>query len=962
MLRLRVGVFSVFAITLLGAMHAASAAHGDHVVIAEVQVGGANARDEFIELYNPTATPVALEGWRLSKRTGTGAREENLVTLFPTLTIAPHASVLVAHPEGSFASSADQKYTTQSSLANDNALVLYGPAAADGQRAVVDLVGFGTVTSKEGTAAPNPPSGQSLERKPGAADGNGQDTNDNAADFVIQPTPTPQGVSAAARPAIGSTETTVVTGPAAPAAATESSPSTVPPATATTSSKTESASATSPPPPTSTALVEPSRPTMPLPAPTHVRMNEFVPDPAEGDEWIELINIGPVPVNLVDWTIEDGAETRTTLSGAIGISEQRFMVIRKPKGQLNNSGDRIALKNSSGNIVDAVTYGDWNDGRTSDNAPTASDPASVARFVDGADTESDRADFVRTETPSPGGPNIISSTPPLEASALMPHGTTAAPAAIVVLNELYPSPPGDDRAEEFIEIANLGGQASDLVGWRLRDELGSEYILKSADGPTAVSAGGFLPLSRARTGIALDSTGGETVRLFKPDTDRAASVASYTGVAPEEQTWARGVDGRWSWSLNRTPGEKNVIVVPNRSPDVEVEAPREVAVGAVIAFDASDSVDPDRDALAYLWNFGDDRTEADLATDAIGRYVYDAPGTYTVTLQVSDARGGVTTVKHRVVVRALVVSSDGVLELGGGDGTLTADRSPEVSDAEASASQKRNVKRSRSRAAAGPVVALASLDGLAEFDRGARVAVRGIVTAPPGTVGTQFFYIADGDVSPDASPAPVGALEAGAGVQVFVGKRRIPSLAAGDEVAVVGELREVNGELRIGIAQASDVRVLRHGRPPEPRAVRVREANASPIGGLVVVEGEVVEVRGRSVAIDDGSEEIRIALPARAPDAAEAVREGDTIRVIGILSRTSKGPRVLVRSASDVTTVAHAALLERRAASATTPLRDGVEVAVLGGGGSALAAGALWRRRRMLALAFAAVRRLIQRG
>lgn len=972
MLRVRgvsivLGCVLVLVLVLVG-VRPAAASHGIHVVIAEMQVGGTNARDEFVELYNPTAAPATLEGWRLSKRTGTGAREENLVTSFPALTIPAHGSVLVAHPEGSFAGQADQKYTTQSSLANDNAVVLYGPApASGGERSVIDLVGFGTVTSKEGTAAPNPPSSQSLERKPGGADGNGQDTGDNAADFVIQVSPTPQGASAAARPApqvgegsetspstgSGGTETPSTSSPSS-TSSTPAEPATSPSTSSGTTDSTTVTSSTPSTPSTSStsSLVEPSRPTMPLPSPTHVRINEFVPDPEEGDEWIELVNIGPVPLNLADWTIEDGAETKTRLDGAIGIGPQRFLAVRKPKGALNNSGDRIALKNPSGNTVDAVTYGEWNDGRTSDNAPTASDPASVARLVDGVDTDDDRRDFVRTEVPTPAQPNVITGapTPAGDAVPRSASSTGTSPPApdrpIVIISELFPNPTGGDDAGEFIELADVGGQPADVAGWRLRDDFGSEYVIAPSDGPTAIAVGGTLALLRSRTAIALNNTGGETIKLFAPGHDRATATASFDGAAPEGLAWARGTDGRWSWTLTPTPGKPNDIAVPNRSPTASIAWPERAAPGEVVTFDASDTADLDRDVLSFLWDFGDPTTEADHATGAVGRYVYAAPGSYTATLTVTDAHGAGATERRRIVVREAGSHGKGQ-EQAERDETQNAERKTQNDDRGEALSSRDGPARRRGQNAA--LIIVETLAELQDLAVGTNVQIRGIVIAPLGAVGKQIFYIAD---------------ESG-GMQVFVGKRAIPTLAAGSIVEVRGELREVSGERRVGIARPEDVRVVGSALASEPSPLRAREASAELVGTLVAVEGEVIEMRGRTVSLDDGSDEIRVVFPtASATDTTAEIRSGEVVRVSGILSRTSAGYRVLARTITDVTAVAPQETRLRtttRDPAPASPVRNNVEVAAIGAGGSALAARTIWRRRQLLSLALAAARRLMRR-
>uniref|UniRef100_UPI0005BE4E51 PKD domain-containing protein n=1 Tax=Cellulosimicrobium cellulans TaxID=1710 RepID=UPI0005BE4E51 len=63
------------------------------------------------------------------------------------------------------------------------------------------------------------------------------------------------------------------------------------------------------------------------------------------------------------------------------------------------------------------------------------------------------------------------------------------------------------------------------------------------------------------------------------------------------------------------------------------------------SFDASGSSDSDGTVASYAWNFGDGHT----GTGAAAEHTYDQPGTYAVTLVVTDDDGATGTVSHDVV-------------------------------------------------------------------------------------------------------------------------------------------------------------------------------------------------------------------------------------------------------------------------------------------------------------------------
>jgi PKD repeat protein len=63
--------------------------------------------------------------------------------------------------------------------------------------------------------------------------------------------------------------------------------------------------------------------------------------------------------------------------------------------------------------------------------------------------------------------------------------------------------------------------------------------------------------------------------------------------------------------------------------------PEKPVVGEEISFDASSSHDPDGEIVNYKWDFGDGNT----AEGKVVKYTYSKPGTYTVTLVVTDNDG-----------------------------------------------------------------------------------------------------------------------------------------------------------------------------------------------------------------------------------------------------------------------------------------------------------------------------------
>lgn len=137
---------------------------------------------------------------------------------------------------------------------------------------------------------------------------------------------------------------------------------------------------------------------------TFLSINEFMPSPTEGDEWIEIYNGNNAAIDLSGWALADGTgKNFLTLSGLI--MPASFRTFGLSADRLNNGGDAIILRDAEGRESDRACYGDWQcDGAP---APTGKEGISVARIGDGRDTNDDRSDFALTATPTPGAANVI---------------------------------------------------------------------------------------------------------------------------------------------------------------------------------------------------------------------------------------------------------------------------------------------------------------------------------------------------------------------------------------------------------------------------------------------------------------------------------------------------------------------------------------------------------------------------
>jgi hypothetical protein len=139
--------------------------------------------------------------------------------------------------------------------------------------------------------------------------------------------------------------------------------------------------------------------------------------PDADSEWVELYNSADAPVNLQGWTLEDAASADTLPSlviparGFAIVASSAFrdaypdydgplVALPRVGNGLGNDGDRLALLDADGRLVDAIS---WGTNASALDPPIADVPAghSIERPSPGIDTD-DAADFVDNDRPTPG--------------------------------------------------------------------------------------------------------------------------------------------------------------------------------------------------------------------------------------------------------------------------------------------------------------------------------------------------------------------------------------------------------------------------------------------------------------------------------------------------------------------------------------------------------------------------------
>lgn len=390
---------------------------------------------------------------------------------------------------------------------------------------------------------------------------------------------------------------------------------------------------------------------------SRLRINEVVPNPEAGEEWIEIFNPTTSTIQLDGGVLCDNRAVGCVVAATTGtILAQGWVTVFVQGNKLNNSGDSVILKSPSSTIVDQMSYG---------GGLLPKEAQAVARRIDGV------GEWVITTALTPGATNTIVSPPtpspppvPAPTTPTYPSSNTEedvvwryAAHTPVVINELFPNPVGSDIEGEFVELKNISNSTVVLDTWKLRNST-KAYGLNGE-----LKQGEFLLIPRIMSGIVLKNSGEEIIRLVN-GVGEVASEVRYTSVV-EGESYGRFSTDMWKWSLYNTPGEENEFVTSSEKEDVKkittvveaegvrpenfvwnLQTPSYVIVGEAAAFSAAESVDVRGGEISYVWNI---ENETILFGEKVS-YVFSTSGLFSITVIASSTVGTVATKKIQIPV------------------------------------------------------------------------------------------------------------------------------------------------------------------------------------------------------------------------------------------------------------------------------------------------------------------------
>lgn len=523
----------------------------------------------------------------------------------------------------------------------------------------------------------------------------------------------------------------------------------------------------------------------------------------------------------------------------------------------------------------------------------------------------------------------------------------------IIISEFLINPEDSDRDSEFVEIYNQENKTVDISGWILEDQVGSVHQYKIPQG-VSVEANQYKIFYSDETGITLNNSGDGLV--LRNSAGVVVSKTPVTTDAKDEVSYAINEEGKWSWTVHVTPGNKNIIEIPQDSKSVKKDDAKEEDSSDLEkkteekvenkSLDFSDSIviseilpDPDgkdnqEGAFEWLELFNEGEKDVNLK----GWILDDVQNKGSKAYQI----------KEDLVIKAkkyLVISSkdsklffnnpgdevnlfwpDGVLVdsveyqkskegysyslFNGGNFAWSEKFTP--GEENILAGDEVDLKKGSSilindnstdfneeeseDAEGGSVLGIENLDiskyQYADIGEIKKMPLHSLVGLD-GIVSTPPGIFGD-------KVLYLYDKKSGQGIQIFSYVNSLPPLKVGDQVQLFGYVSKAGGETRVVLKEDFPIETMGEDNLLDFSYSLTGEIDESQSGNLTQIKGEVVEVGGSDLFyVDDGSGRIKIYIKPSTGITLK-VQKGDQVMIKGQISNTSLGVRILPRFAGDV--------------------------------------------------------------
>ncbi len=269
------------------------------------------------------------------------------------------------------------------------------------------------------------------------------------------------------------------------------------------------------------------------------------------NEWIELKNISPVPVQLSGWGLKNADSSLTVLFPNKTVQPGGYVLLERTddstvpgikadiiyKGSLSNSGEQIYLFDPHCALIDAITGTKWPAGNASERRTMERNGSTkewhTSSVINGTPKRDNSTPVSNENKKSPGTSHTPAdpSPSPSVTPSVSPSPKPSPVPVDIRINEIFYNPEGNDEGQEWVEIKNEDdGIISITDDWRFSERENKHFIIPSQE-TLSIEPGGYAVIANS-TSSFLEAYPDFTGTLFKSSfslNNSSATLALYNG-------------------------------------------------------------------------------------------------------------------------------------------------------------------------------------------------------------------------------------------------------------------------------------------------------------------------------------------------------------------------------------------------------------------------------------------------